>query len=813
MDIMRLRYIAYLMIACLAVSGMAFRLRELQTRLIPHPGAKTAPRVQTEDHELFNQLKDAGLLTSGPNDRLELPSRDYARILRFRGSAMPLETLEHHEKLIQALYGSPAGSVIQTQAELWNESRYMAAVRDDRAGPDENQADSWRVFDSQHPEWEYHRTGARVPVDFGYVNQGELRPGFTDWKAAYGSETVEFRSVIETSAPRDICIQVIGMPVPPYPRGIQPQPCYSPRASKERMEKPADAYVFRLKLNPGPNPFRIKADPIPNQETRMDGVSIRKTQDGFEWIGTGPPRRPSGRKPPAILTADEILLTDERGNPTPECRTLGLSPLTGFGKHTPYGLWAILANSLLPDTLNEVRLTIDARFQSPAQELLDNWIANLFPGEHENPSLAEYARDRRAAVVILNLNTGAILAAAGYPRPPVGLHPWDAAAFAKIYPSQNPVQVRAWKGMNRHSAPGSTFKPVIALAAIDAAPGNPKVEALLRGFPAASFERSSGLTLNCMAYDPESGQCTAPGRPDPVHPAKIHNYGDGGRTRLGDSFKKGDDRLGLVQAVRDSVNVWFVHLAMVTDGPAAQAYDRKKRGRAKIPLPDFRIAQKSAELGFDSGKIDLAPVIPPEVRLWRSVSGEGDALTAHAGKLDLTNTDLEVNRVQVLAQNAIGHSVVATPLQMARTAAAISKQHLVHPFLIQGWGSAPVPFPIPEPYWTWLRNGMNAVPDAQGTAGKAFSDFPDRKKVYAKTGTANVAGESEDDEDEASQKNYFTTWFIGTYEPEGQSETRPPIAFACMVTHAYGRDRNTGGRVSAPIISDILKRCYGEDKK
>jgi cell division protein FtsI/penicillin-binding protein 2 len=94
---------------------------------------------------------------------------------------------------------------------------------------------------------------------------------------------------------------------------------------------------------------------------------------------------------------------------------------------------------------------------------------------------------------------------------------------------------------------------------------------------------------------------------------------------------------------------------------------------------------------------------------------------------------------------------------------------------------------------------MKAVPEV-GTAAGAFAQSPEfRCRVYGKTGTAEID----------KSKSYNSGWFIGWMEPAAAGERR--LAFACMMTHAFGPLR-TGGGACAPVVNRMLREITGADQ-
>ncbi len=128
------------------------------------------------------------------------------------------------------------------------------------------------------------------------------------------------------------------------------------------------------------------------------------------------------------------------------------------------------------------------------------------------------------------------------------------------------------------------------------------------------------------------------------------------------------------------------------------------------------------------------------------------------------------------------------------------------------YGELPVPdgkkLDADKEYLRLLRGGMKAVVET-GTASRAFQKHRDRCRIYGKTGTANVSFLRRIDAPEGLPEKSYSAWFIGWRVPEKNNGRK--LAFACMVSHAYGKGKNSGGRVCAPIIASILKQIANDD--
>ncbi|MDM8523641.1 penicillin-binding transpeptidase domain-containing protein [Desulfococcaceae bacterium HSG8] len=796
-----------ILIIAVLLTGMGMRIQSLSHKVSTRTLETSPGQILTEDARLFNTLLETGMITPSDDGRLELPLSDLILVEKAEQAQNPdsvpsdPKELKTKERLISSLYHSLTGDVVQTQVKLWNDTRYLTAIRDNRPESEGSRESKWHAYDAGSSRWDFLRTGKRVPESFGFVNNGRLQPNFGDWLAAYTvARKVEFRTTLTLQTSRSVSVQVIGKPETIHPRPSRIEPCYR-KKEKNCSAGNAEASAIHFSLPAGTHTLSITASPARNTETKVGGLNIcmKSDRSSFQWVNLRP-GSPASYKHFKLMTSDNIALTDDRGNPTPACEKLGLVPLTGVGSRTPYSLYGILSRSVLPPDMAEVFLTLDSRKQTLARESLTRRIDTLWPND-------KYSDRRRGALIILDADTGAILAAATHPVPPSGVHPWDLSSFGKVYPLKNPMLMRGWQGADRHNAPGSTFKPVVALAAMGASEDNRAIPDFLEGFTMRKFNRGTGLNLNCTAYHPVTGDCYTTSR----LPRKIPNFRNEALSLVFEKNKLEKNRksvFGLREAVRDSVNIWFARLAVITDGELATAYDKTMKDRMRgspIPdFPDFQLVKTAQKLGFgDPLALDMGINTPPNIQLHRRtpVKGgrEGDVLYGYTGKTDLMERTRGI-QMWILAQNAIGQGMTTTPLQMSRVAGTIATGEIISPYLIRQWGgtrakpSKKKDLGIDENQLNLLRTGMKAVPEA-GTAKGAFWKYPDlRKSVYGKTGTADVA--------EKNERSFNTTWFIGWYEPQNK-EKQEKLAFACMITHAYGQ-RRTGGSVCAPIIAEIL---------
>ncbi|MEE8444639.1 MAG: penicillin-binding transpeptidase domain-containing protein, partial [Alphaproteobacteria bacterium] len=668
----------------------------------------------------------------------------------------------------------------------------------------------WRAGDpSGHPI----KGGALVPESFGFVHGGRLQPGLGEWLSTSGQRgTVTFRTEIAVKKPMVLTLQVVGRPVklPPgatvsHVKGDMKWPCHGEAAAAR----------VRVALRParGKRRIEVRVRPAAHCAPRVHGLAIRLERDGdgkYTEFGWRPVKRAKPGGSFVLRTADGVPLTDLNGSgrPTEAAYLYNLVPIVGFGTADTFSLAGMLARTPLPSTGLDVRLTIDARVQTATQEAL-TWGLKRFP------KAGRFVNERKGAVVVMNADTGAILAAASYPTLLPGSLPWDYASFATTYPLRDPSAVLGWEVIDRNNTPGSTFKPLVSLALMRA-PRHllSRIAPIMRGLDASGMAARIGIRPGQSRYSPSGSGARGI---DNFGGANIGRYfGRRRRDHVGCKVPPAvDPGFGVRQAVQFSVNIWFARMAVVLDGPTIDAFVAKLgKGRPgqMVRPPATRLMETIRWLGIDDRKrLDLASNVPAEAHLFR-YSGEGgaDILYAQLPKNALLDMELPADKPRgirnllrwVIALNGIGQSVSVSPLHMAVAVSAVASGRRPRPHLISSWGGRRLDPPPTRPLnvdpalLTLLRQGMKAVPEVGTAAGAFRASRHFRCRVHGKTGTAEID----------KGKAFNSAWFIGWIEPKSPGQRR--LAWACMITHARGGLR-FGGTACAPVINRMLKALEG----
>lgn len=797
-----LRVTAAAAFVVLLAAGLAWRLDQLyraaQVSVAPVTGVP-------EDRKLFHELMQAGVLLRRPDGRLDRLPEDWSlrqRIANTQGNT-PAEraALERKRRLLQVLDNSAVGSIVGKQITLWNSTREIVAIRDDRPHPTDDQASRWNPY---APDGRPLVQGELVPESFGFIHQGKLHPGYTDWLTAPEADgPVTFRTTVMVREPRTLTIEVIGEPVG-LPAGARTKIVEGKPGGI--CEEPPKASIVTLPLHPSerPVPISVTAKPTVNCDPVVHGLAISMIPDEgghYSRYAFRPvkPSRPSGRF--AILTADGVFLTSKSGDgrPTDEAYDLGVVPEVGTGPADSFSLSGLIGGSRLPPGRTDVRLTIESDIQRAAQRAVE-WGVGRFPKNDR------FADERKSALVILDAKTGAILGVGNWPTVPKGVNPWDFASFAAAFPLRDPSSVIAWEVIDKHNTPGSTFKPIVSTALMsDWDPVRDKIKLIAMGLPPAQFAARTGIAPGASSYSVLPGSKPIPnfgGAPMSRYFGRV--YRDGERCGVDAPV---DHDLGLAQGIEFSLNVFFARMAVMMEKPKIEHYlERLRDNRGdRFAVPEMTLTRTARWLGIDDRRpLDIGSNVPPDIGLKRySGTGGTDVLYAQLARstlaqMSFTKKDHGVRNLLMytVALNGIGQTVSASPLQMAQAVASISGVRRVHAFLLSQWGRRKLPVPATQPLpvdkdmYAQLRRGMKAVPEV----GTARGVFPGKLpcRIYGKTGTAEID----------AKRAYNTAWFVGWLDPSEPGGRR--LAFACMMTHATGRLR-FGGTGCAPIVSKAIQ--------
>jgi hypothetical protein len=776
----------------------------------------SAPRPPLEDQMLFTALQEKGLVRLDAGGAIELAPADLPQWLAARDSDRAAELSAWRgvsmdaaaRKLFKRLYYQADGAYVRQQIDIYNSERSLLAWRSPASASAIGGA----------PEWRASQAGAAASsdalADIATTSQmpaaatrlfADLPQGWKPWTRVASWPQREgqaarqpVRLTLDLPHPatggESLQLLLAGRVQSGTATGaaLRIQPACTGRACKN----PEDVQQLTLTLQAGARHVELNVQALdfsaPEDQKyrhlRLDGGRLVWQPLQIPGSATG---RVAAGLPPTTATA--VVLRDRNGTPlwtdgapTPAAIDAGLAPLLGIGSDHASSIAGMLSRLPASDAAVQARLSIDLPLQALSQRILDcigmqrgRWDGKACTAARSVPP------NRHAGIVILDTETGDILAAAGSGTGTVNAANWaEVRDFDRTNPARSPLRLPALQhDGGAHQSPGSTFKVISALGLELAAQQDPQIDALLAGMPLPA--------LNHLAQQRGYGfQTDAPSYPVNQRLAHITNFREQSLDR-----RAQEGRLGLAQALTYSLNTWFAW--------SSELSDRSLFGRPDGGAPDLQALDADAldsvrpivaaahRLGFEQA-LRLDGGLLPADFTWRS----WDALQATPAHIDPIHTRHE------LRQMAIGLRMQATPLQMALASAAIGQGHVVTPRLLLNLGPAASSVPPAQPLGIRLdriRAGMKGVVDV-GTGAGAFGGAALaalRPGLYGKTGTA------------PSGDDTATVWFTGWLEPGSLPGQSHRLAVAAFASHSDA----TGGEHAAPIVAAILSTLAAQNKE
>jgi cell division protein FtsI/penicillin-binding protein 2 len=751
----------------------------------------TAPPPALEDETLFAQLQSHGLVRLGAAGLMELAPPDLAAFLAAPASSRSatlngwerVQLGEDGRKLLERLYRKADGDYVREQVRIFNSERRLLAWRVRGGKP----AAGWRLASAGAPlaatsimPAAAARLFAQVPQDWGPW----LRAG--DWPPSAQNATLTLALPRHAVGGETLALMVAGRV-----NAIEGARLRAAQDACTGRGCPAADAVrqFVLELQPGAAAVRLTVTPLD-----MAALSLPADQqyrhlrtDGGRLAWQALPGSVRAARPAAAT----VRLADRNGvalwgggSPTDAASGAGLASLVGLRDGHDNSIAGMLARLPSASGTHTARLTLDLRLQAASQAALE--CIGLRRGHIENGSCQRALPapvQRQAGLVVIDTETGDILAAAGAGGPAVVPANWsEVRDFDRADPARSPLRLPAFQhdgGANR--SPGSTFKVISALGLELAARHDPSLDAVLGGLPLPALnrlaqERGFAFRTGAAAY-PANGRL-----------AHITNF----RDQLLDR-RAVDGRLGLQQALTYSLNTWFAWTGELSDASLF--------GRADGGAPDLQPLDAGALAG-------VRPIVEMAGRLGfgRPLRLDGgllsadyawstwDALQATPAHMDPIHTRHE------LRQMSIGLRMQATPLQMALAAGAVGQGRVVNPRLLlelDGQDSRPAGGEALGVRLDRIRAGMKGVVDT-GTAASAFRghEFDAlRRGLYGKTGTAPTGTR------DAAGRELATVWFTGWLEPGSIPGQAHRLAIAVFASHSEA----TGGEHAAPVVAAVLR--------
>lgn len=776
-------------------------------RLAPGQYAPAAPPPPREDAELFERSLAAGLLRSGEDGRIAIAPADLPlrrAFARVRPDLLASGDGEHAwldgpwndeiQRLHQALHFSTTGRYVRRQVATFNARQLLAAVRWRPENADLNgdwRADwkavplmltesmpllAGRLFIEAPHGWQAWRRVARWP---GLEQRWPVRFRLSLPRPAQSGERLELLVVGGPPAVTGATVLASA------PRCVDARPC----AGRDAL-----ARWLRLEMRDGATELELVFQPLPAEAFpglyRYDFAHIRRVDGRLRWYDSpaahgGDPSRPS---PAEVTLRDRAgTLLWEAGQPTGAVWDLGLTALVGLGPVHAGSVGGVLARlGRYGATAVEARLTVDPRLQQAARRALLERSPAIGVAASETDARWE---ERVTSLIVLDADQGDILAVAGSPEPPVGVAWSDLSTFvAAVRPRRNPLWVRAWQRDGDGSdSVGSVFELVDVLLLEREAGHRPQLAAALAGLTADALASwplalAHGFAADAACYPIDTG-----GR----EPSAVCDEQGGGQTLLERMRRHGDERYGLIQALRDSARGWFAWLVETTDATllddAGSSGLASARALTPAALRGVRpLLNIMAELGFDSAR-DLDGGLLPA-----GLIEANDVLRASAAALEPMSDRGRVRRA------ALGQGVYVTPLQLAELAAVIATGRRTPPRVLvelNGQPARDAAATALDIATDRIRRGMRLALDEEPLR-TAFADLrfdAIRSSLYLKAGAAWLD----------STKAAANAWLVGWLEPGALPGENRRLAFACWISPATGPDGAECGELTAAWLTAL----------
>ena len=338
---------------------------------------------------------------------------------------------------------------------------------------------------------------------------------------------------------------------------------------------------------------------------------------------------------------------------------------------------------------SDVVLTIDANLQKVAEKALEKNIKDIADGKYGEGNDAD-----AGAVVVMNVNTGEILAMASYPD-------YNPEKYSEEYDPDDKTGKYVNRAIGAEKAPGSTFKMVVASAALD------------------------------------TGEITTKTR---INDTGVYPYGDGQACWYYRSYGVGHGYLNLTQAIKYSCNYFFYDLGyrmgIDTIADYAGRYGLGKRTGVELMGEEDGIVA-SRDYANSIGYTTWYPA---------------DTLSAAIGQSFNQFTPIQMARYISMVANGgknVDVSIIKSIINPDGT--EVSKEEIEN-FVKDTVGTEnelKEDLHISEENLDAIREGMKGVTsESGGTAYSTFADFD--IDIAGKTGSAQTGVEGEAD-----------GWFVG----------------------------------------------------
>ncbi len=314
-----------------------------------------------------------------------------------------------------------------------------------------------------------------------------------------------------------------------------------------------------------------------------------------------------------------------------------------------------------PQAGDNVVLTIDIELQKVAEESLARVLSNI-----------ETARG--GAAVLMKVDTGEVLAAASYPTYSQRTFNQDSKKI-----SENPLEPTRSRAFQMAYPPGSTFKPMIAVAGLEQGVITPQTKMVCNHF----YDRFKSRRFTCLGLHGE---------------------------------------LDLTGAVKKSCNIYFYETGYMLGGKTIEQWSQKFGFGQKTGIEVGEVAGSAAGPSYREKMLVNSPML----NKWQP----GDVVQAAIGQSDNSATPLQLaNYTATLANGGTRYkpTLIKSIKSYDYSRTVLDNKPIVEQDL-----------ELDPKNLQLVTTAMQAVAEEGGTAARTFSNYP--MKIAVKTGTAEHAG-------------------------------------------------------------------------
>lgn len=310
-----------------------------------------------------------------------------------------------------------------------------------------------------------------------------------------------------------------------------------------------------------------------------------------------------------------------------------------------------------PQPGSNVVLTIDIELQKVAEESLAKYISQI-------------STARGGAAVVMDVHTGEVLAAANYPT-------YSQITFNQTYTADynNPLKPHTNRAFQGAYPPGSTFKPMVAIAGLEEGVITPSTLMTCNHY----YTRFSSRTFTCLGW---------------------HGQED------------------LTKAIQKSCNIYFYETGFMLGGAKLEEWAHKFGFGEKTNI------ELGESAGTASGPENRAKMLEalPTLNKWMP----GDVVQSAIGQGDNTMTPLQLcNYAATLANGGIRYQ----PTILKNV-----KSYDYSRTIVSSKPTIALDLKLNQDNVKVVQNAMQAVAEEGGTAARTFANYP--IAIAAKTGTA-----------------------------------------------------------------------------